>query len=58
MTGNYASILAIYPDVFPDIMPKDDSIDGVELSAFRLIDLFLTINFIIILLKTVILIIS
>lgn len=39
MTCNYASILAIYPDIFPTILPLNDSLDGVELSAFRILDL-------------------
>ena len=39
MTMNYASILAIYPDVFPQSLPLNDKYDGVELSAFRILDL-------------------
>jgi hypothetical protein len=40
MTVNYASILALNPDLFPQILPQDDNHEGIELSAFRLVNMF------------------
>lgn len=40
MTVNYASILALNPDLFPQILPQNENLDGVELSAFRLVNMF------------------
>lgn len=39
MIVNYASILALNPDVFPNCLPYDEKYDGVELSAYRLVHL-------------------
>ena len=39
MTMNYASILALYPDVFPQTLPLNEKYEGVELSAYRILHL-------------------
>ena len=40
MTVNYASLLALNPDMFPNTKPENPSLEGIELSAFRLVHLF------------------
>jgi hypothetical protein len=35
MTVNYASILALNPDMFPQIKPDNPNLEGLDLSAFR-----------------------
>ena len=37
MTINYASILALNPDLFPLALPQDAKFEGIELSAFRIL---------------------
>ena len=36
MTLNYASLLALNPDIYPATLPQHDKFEGVELTAFRL----------------------
>ena len=40
MIINYASILTLNADIYSMTMPQKDSLEGIELSAFRLIQLF------------------
>lgn len=40
MTVNYACILALNPDLFPLALPQNESLEGNELSAFRLVAMF------------------
>lgn len=39
MTCNYASLLATLPDMFPSCLPFNQNLEGVELSAFRILHL-------------------
>jgi hypothetical protein len=36
MTLNYASLLALNPDIYPMTMPQHDTFEGIELTAYRL----------------------
>ncbi len=40
MTINYPSILTLNSDIYLMTMLQNDSLDGIELSAFRLLNLF------------------
>ena len=39
MTMNYASLLAAFPDMFPMCQPQSETLQGVELSALRILHL-------------------
>jgi effector-binding domain-containing protein len=39
MTSNYASLLATFPDMFPMSLPFNQEYEGVELSAYRILNL-------------------
>jgi len=45
MTLNYSSLLALNPDIYPDVMPKSSSDEGEALTAYRLLDLFLSLGY-------------
>ena len=36
MTLNYASLLALNPDIYPMTLPQHDRLEGIELTAFRI----------------------
>ena len=40
MTLNYASLLALNPDIYPLTLPQHEKFEGNELTAFRLTHLF------------------
>lgn len=40
MAVNYAGILALNPDMFPQILPMNDTLEGNQLSAFRFVNMF------------------
>ena len=39
MTINYASLLALNHDLYPQTLPINESYEGIELSAFRFVNL-------------------